>query len=122
MRLRILIVEDDMLISLALEDILERADHIVVASAIDMHGALKAAESSQADIAIMDVDLARGTSGVETARLLRQRHDIPSLFVSGRLSDELRAMASEWDPAGFIGKPFAERQILEALKTVCGSA
>lgn len=119
MRLRILIVEDDALIATSLEDILVRAGHEVVGTAIHMHGALRAADGAYADVAIMDVDLAAGTNGVETAKLLRERHDVPSLFVSARADDELRAMASEWRPVGFVGKPFGDAQILGALERMC---
>lgn len=119
MRLRALVVEDDMLISLTLQDILEQAGHVVVGTATDMPEALRAAESEQADVAIMDVDLARGSNGVDTAKLLRKRYGIPSLFVSASLSDEVRARASLWSPVGFISKPFVEAEILKALRDVC---
>ena len=122
MLLRALVVEDDMLISLTLQDILEHAGHVVVGTATDMARALRAAEREQTDVAIMDVDLARGSNGVETAKLLRERHGIPSLFVSASLSDEVRARASLWRPVGFISKPFVDAEILKALRNVCGTA
>ncbi|RFC63427.1 response regulator [Fulvimarina endophytica] len=117
MSLSIMIVEDEMLLAMDLEDILVDAGHKVVGQASDMKQALALAEKSgdMIDIAIMDVNLARGPNGVETAAALRQRWDIPSLFVSGNLDEKTRALASEWDPVGFIGKPFSEREVLAAV-------
>ncbi|WP_062227864.1 response regulator [Aureimonas frigidaquae] len=119
MHLKIMIVEDERLIAMDLEDILEGEGHVVVGVAADMYGALEiAAENPGMDLAIMDIDLARGTSGIDTARLLREDYDVGSLFVSGRISEETHAMALEWKPIGFVGKPFAGTQIIKALSGV----
>ncbi|MBY2993626.1 response regulator [Rhizobium leguminosarum] len=68
-------------------------------------------------MAIMDVNLARGSNGVETAGL-RQRWDIPSLFVSGNLDEGIRSRAMQYRPVGFIGKPYSEREILMAIRAL----
>ncbi|KQQ90251.1 response regulator [Aureimonas sp. Leaf324] len=120
MSLCIMIVEDEMLLALDLEDILVEAGHKVAGQASDMHQALALAErfGEQIDVAIMDVNLARGSNGVETAAALRQRWNIPSLFVSGNLDEKTRALALEWQPVGFVGKPYSEREVLAAIATV----
>ncbi|NKJ94636.1 response regulator [Rhizobium leguminosarum bv. viciae] len=80
-------------------------DFVVAGKAV----ALADAAGGAVDVAIMDVNLARGSNGVETAGLLRQRWDIPSLFVSGNLDEGTRSRAMQWRPVGFIGKPYSER-------------
>jgi DNA-binding response OmpR family regulator len=120
MTLSVLIVEDEMLLAMDLEDILVEAGYGVVGNAVDMHQAIAMCEKhgDRIDIAIMDVHLARGTNGVDTARVLRQRWDIPSLFVSGNIDEKMQALALEWGPAGFVGKPFSQREVLKALAAV----
>ena len=120
MTLRVLIVEDEMLLAMDLEDILVDAGYGFVGNAVDMHQAIAICEKQGdgIDIAIMDIHLARGTSGVETAKVLRQRWDIPSLFVSGNIDEKMQALALEWKPAGFVGKPFSQREVLKALAAV----
>ncbi|KAB0676289.1 response regulator [Aureimonas leprariae] len=114
--LRILIVEDEPLIALDLQAILEDAGHEVVGFATDLHRALEVASAYvNLDLALMDVDLAGGVDGVETARRLREEHDVAALFVSGRLTDEVRARSAGSRPVGFVGKPFTDGQILLAL-------
>ncbi|WP_062234770.1 response regulator [Aureimonas sp. N4] len=117
MSLCIMIVEDEMLLALDLEDILLEAGHMVAGQASDMSEAIILAERCEGrmDVAIMDVNLARGSNGVETAAALRQRWNIPSLFVSGNLDEKTRAMALEWKPIGFVGKPYSEREVLAAI-------
>lgn len=120
MSLCIMIVEDEMLLALDLENILLAAGHTVAGQASDMSEALNLAErcDGRIDIAIMDVNLARGSNGVETAAALRQQWNIPSLFVSGNLDEKTRALALEWKPIGFVGKPYSEREVLAAIASV----
>ena len=113
---RVLIVEDEPVIVLDLEDILEDAGHVIVGIAESMTRALELASVSLPfDVAIMDVDLSGGPDGIETARRLREEHNVPSLFVSGRMTEEARALAAEWRPLGFIGKPYLPEQVLRAI-------
>lgn len=115
--LLVLIVEDEMLLSMDLEDMLIVAGHTVAGGATDMHQAISICERDGhcIDLALMDVNLARGTSGVETAKILRERWDIPSLFISGNIDDRMQADAAPSRPVGFIGKPFSEKSILAAV-------
>lgn len=115
-----MIVEDEMLLAMDLEDILTGVGHTVAGQASDMSQAVAIAErvGDHIDVAIMDVNLARGSNGVETAAVLRQRWGIPSLFVSGNLDERTRALALEWKPIGFVGKPYSEREVLAALAKV----
>lgn len=117
MPLRVMIVEDELLLALDLEDMLLDAGYVVVGQASDMPAAIFLAEqiNGEFDVAIMDVNLARGTNGVETAAILRKRWDVPSLFVSGNLDDRTRALAQASDPVGFVGKPYSERELLSSL-------
>lgn len=120
MSLCIMIVEDEMLLAMDLEDILLAAGHEIAGQASDLKEAVALAERSggSIDVAIMDVNLARGSNGVEVAGILRRRWNIPSLFVSGNLDEKTRALALEWKPVGFVGKPYSEREVLAAITSV----
>lgn len=118
MTLRVLIVEDELLLAMDLEDIVTSAGYEVIGTAADMHQALTIAAASRPDIALMDVNLARGTNGVETAMKLRERFDVPSLFISGNLDPKTRAIAAGCKPVGFVPKPFSESDVLHGIATV----
>jgi DNA-binding NarL/FixJ family response regulator len=117
MPLRVLIVEDEMLLAMDLEDMLLDAGYEVVGQASHMQQAITLAEQNDGaiDVAIMDINLARGTNGVETAAALRERWNIPSLFVSGNLDKRTREAALPLSPLGFVGKPYSEREVLTSL-------
>lgn len=115
MALRVLIVEDEAILALDLEGQVEDAGHIVVAIASDTDQAVRAAETERPDLAFMDIRLARGSSGVEAARILRERWNIPCVFLSANLDPATRAAVAPLLPLGFINKPFHPRLVREAL-------
>jgi DNA-binding response OmpR family regulator len=89
----VLIVEDDALIASDLDAFLEAAGYAVIGIATDMRVALTLAARFKPDAATMDVDLADGTDGVETARRLSEKHGARSLFISARLTPRMREAA-----------------------------
>ena len=82
--MRILIVEDDHLVTLALKMFLAELGHTVVGTAADTIGAVRVIEEGvKADLAIVDLHLARGSSGIATAIQIRRLSGIASVFLTG---------------------------------------
>jgi hypothetical protein len=63
----------------------------------------------------MDVRLARGTSGIEAARLLREATGLRCLFVSGNIDEQMKAAVRDCRPLGFAGKPILPTTLQKAL-------
>ena len=101
--MRILIVEDDPLVALALKMFLAELGHTVVGTAADTIGAVRAIEDGvNADLAIVDLHLARGSSGIETAVQIRRLSGIASVFLTG---DAEGARAGRHAALGCLAKP-----------------
>jgi len=82
--LRILIVEDDAQLATTLKYLVEdNPRYQVVATADDVDGAIAAAELHEPHLALVDLQLARGSTGFSVAVRLSD-YDIPCLFVTGR--------------------------------------
>lgn len=116
MGLEVLIVEDQMLIAIHLQDLVEEAGHRVVAIAHDEVSALAAVASQRPAIAIMDIRLAHGASGIDVARQLYEAHGIRCLFVSANINDAVRDRVADLQPLGFIGKPFLSAEVIAAVQ------
>jgi DNA-binding response OmpR family regulator len=102
MSLRILIVEDDALTAAAFAAALNDAGHQVVAIADNARAALANAETSRADLALIDITLRDGRTGLAAARALHEEH-VETVLVSGDAN--LRAKAESVHALGYIAKP-----------------
>ena len=82
--LKILIVEDDSQLAATLKYLVEdNPRYRVVGIADDADSAIAAAEAHDPDIALLDLHLARGSTGFSVAVKLADLH-VPVLFVSGK--------------------------------------
>ena len=71
---RILIVEDEMVVQLHLTRIVEELGHEVVGTAADRDEAVELAAAERPELVLMDIHLASGSDGVETATQLVDKH------------------------------------------------
>ena len=82
--LNILIVEDDSQLAITLKYLVEdNPRYRVVAMAEDAEGAIAAAEAHEPDLVLLDLHLARNTTGFSVAVRLTGM-GVPCLFVSGK--------------------------------------
>ena len=110
--LRILIVEDEPLFAQTLRHLIELNPlHIVTGIAIDSLEAFAAAEERRPDLALVDLQLANGSSGFTVAARLAEM-GIPCLFTTGKApSFPVPDLA-----LGCLVKPFSEEDLVRALK------
>ncbi|MBC7160021.1 MAG: response regulator [Porphyrobacter sp.] len=80
-KLRVLLVEDELLVAMMLEDMLDQLGHAVAASVPTLDAALAAISEGGFDCAILDLNLTTDTS-LPAAEALQARR-IPFAFASG---------------------------------------
>ena len=109
--LRILVVEDDKQLAETLKYLIEdNPRYRVVATAADANGAIAAAEECDPDLVLLDLHLARGTTGFPVAVRLHEL-DVPCLFVSGKApSFSMPDLA-----LGCLMKPFTAEEVHRSL-------
>ena len=109
--LRILIVEDEPLLAVTLKHLIELNPlHEVTAIAEDLEGSLEAVEARRPDLALVDLQLANGTSGYSVAARLHQM-GIACLFTTGKApSFPVPDLA-----LGCLRKPFEQEDLARAL-------
>ena len=111
--LNVLIVEDEALVAMDLEFMLEEAGHKPIGLADDLASALKVIEKRRPDLALVDMQLALGESGLRVAQTLHEQ-GIPVLFATGNCPGEKgRPFA-----IGCVHKPIVDRSLRTALKAV----
>jgi CheY-like chemotaxis protein len=111
--LRILVVEDEMLVAMYLEDMLVELGHEVAETAARLDPALAIAAEAEVDAAILDVNLA-GERSFPVADLLADR-GIPFLFATGY---GLHGIEERFRGCTVLQKPFRSAELREALATI----
>ncbi len=81
--LRILVVDDESLISMALNDQLEYLGHEVVGTASSGAEAVALAEAHQPDMVLMDVHLGGDMDGLDAAGEINARRATPIVILTG---------------------------------------
>lgn len=111
--LKILIVEDEPLLAKTLKHLIElNPRYEVLAIADDLQSALAAVEERSPDLALVDLQLARGSTGFTVAVKLNEI-GVPSLFTTGKAPGfPMPDLA-----LGCLMKPYTEEDIVRALKT-----
>ncbi len=68
-------------------------------------------------VALCDIYLGEGGNGIEAARALQARSDLPIVFMSARSDSQTLDEALALSPYGVLRKPFALEDLLTTLKT-----
>lgn len=110
--MRVLIVEDEALVAMEIEGMLGLAGHEAVAQADDLPSAVAAAEAERPDLALVDIQLAEGTSGLDVAAALKAR-GVPVLFATGNCPDERGTGLA----LGCLHKPITDATLAAAVGT-----
>jgi CheY-like chemotaxis protein len=107
---KVMIVEDDALVSMLLEESLRDLGCEVVAVADRLDDALEKAGNVTIDVVMLDVNLA-GTLSYPVAGVLRSR-GIPFVFATGYGTTGLPA---EFQSSPLLSKPYSQSQLENAL-------
>lgn len=112
---RILIVEDEPIVAIALQDMVEDLGYEVAGPAFRVAAALLLAEQGGFDAAILDVNMGDAESYCVAERL--RAAGIPYLFATGYGREGL---APGHEEAIVLRKPYRETEVAAALKALLG--
>jgi response regulator NasT len=117
---RLLLVDDDRLVLATLGEGLRHYGYeVVLASSGEQ--ALALAETENLDLAILDIRMP-GMSGIETARHLRERRNIPCLILSAYGDHDMVRDAVAQGALGYVVKPVDVAQLIPTIETSIGQA
>ncbi|WP_322963385.1 response regulator [Sphingomonas fuzhouensis] len=115
--LNLLIIEDEALVAMLVEDALTLHGHRIIGIADTVASAMELVEGERPDLALCDVKLADGDSGLTAAQLLAER-GIPCVFLSGNCPDH----GGHPLVIGCIAKPFRAGTLGTAVRAAYRTA
>jgi two-component system response regulator AtoC len=113
---KILIVEDERITAEDLRDILTDLGYAVTGSVSSGADAIAQAEQNPPDMALMDIRIRGDMDGTETARVLRERFNIPVVYLTAHADTSTLTRAKLAEPLGYITKPFQEAELYAAIE------
>lgn len=113
---KILVVEDESIVAMDIRETLRAHGYEVLACVPSGEEALERVEAARPDLVLMDIRLQGEMDGLETARILRESYQVPSLFLTSHADREMLQGAKAADAVGYLLKPFDERELGVSLE------
>lgn len=114
---RILIVEDESIVAKNMQNKLKRLGYDEPAIVSCGEEAIKKAQMRpHPRLVLMDIKLEGNMDGVEAAELIRDRFDIPVVYVTAYADKQTLQRAKKTSPFGYLLKPFDERELHSAVE------
>lgn len=110
-KIKILVVEDEILVSKDIAMQLEDLDYEVCQIATRADEALRAMEIHNPDLVLMDINIDGPYDGIETAEKVKAVKDVPIIFLTDLRDNETFERAKKIGPANFLSKPFNEYEL-----------
>jgi PAS domain S-box-containing protein len=113
---RILVVEDDRVVARDIQHQLTRIGHIVVGVTPLGEDAVRLALESHPDLVLMDIRLEGDLDGIDAAQQIRNRCQVPVIFLTAYADDETLQRARVTEQFGYLLKPFEDSQLRTVIE------
>jgi PAS domain S-box-containing protein len=113
---RILLADDEVIITMQLETRLKSMGYDVVGVAASGQESFDLARKLRPDLVIMDIVMPGEMDGIDAAALIRAELDIPIIFLTAFADENNLLRAKNTEPFGYIVKPFHEKEIHAAIE------
>ncbi len=110
---KVLIIEDEPIISLDLQSIVREMGHTVAAIATTRDEAVRAARKTEPGLVLADIKLADGSSGIDAVRQILSEVDVPIVFITAYPERLLTGERPE--PTFLVTKPFVPETVRVAV-------
>ncbi|MBU2548304.1 MAG: PAS domain S-box protein, partial [Proteobacteria bacterium] len=115
-KVRILIVEDEVIIADDLEGRLGQLGYFVCGKAVTSEEALELAARRKPDLVVMDIVLKGNTDGIDAAGFIRDTLGIPIVYMTSYADTGHLEKAKPTYPFGYLLKPFQDRDLKITLE------
>ena len=115
---KILIVEDEAVISLYIQNSLVNLGFEICGHVITGEEAVRKAEELSPDIILMDIVLQGKMDGIEAAKIIRDRLDIPVIYMTGNADMSTVTRARDTAPYGYVLKPIDLLHLFSTIDAV----
>ena len=113
---RIFIVEDDIIISSTISQMLLNLGYEVVGVETNGESSIDRISELRPNLILMDVSIQGGIDGIETALIIKSKLQIPVVFITSNTEKETIQRAKEANPFGYLVKPVSSKELNVAIE------
>ncbi len=113
---RILVVEDQRLIAADIENTLKKLGYVVVDNVSSGEDAISKSDQLRPELVLMDVRLRGEMDGVQAAGIIRDRFNVPVVYLTAYADEETILRARKTTAFGYLVKPFNERELRATIE------
>ena len=114
--LRIMIVEDELIVADDIQNCLQNLGYSVVATVSSGEQSIKKAQELRPDLVLMDIILKKEMDGIEAAEIIIKNFNIPVIYLTAHSDIATINKAKITEPYGYLLKPFNERDLLTNIE------
>jgi len=114
--IKILIVEDNVIIADDMQSMLEEIGYEIVDNVIVYEQAIEVLKTQQVDLVLIDIILASDKTGIDLGKHIRLNYDVPFIFVTSNSDRATVENAKTVKPNGYLVKPFEQQDLYTSIE------
>lgn len=111
-----MVVEDEVIVGKDIQTSLRMLNYEVPHLVTSGETAVAMAEKEDPDLVLMDIVLRGQMDGIEAARQIRNRYDIPVIYLTAYSDEKTLHRAKETEPHGYLLKPVNHRELRSTIE------
>ncbi len=119
--IKILIVEDNVIIADDMQSMLEEIGYEIVDNVIVYEQAIEVLKNNQVDLVLIDIILASDKTGIDLGKHIRDHYNIPFIFVTSNSDRATVENAKTVKPNGYLVKPFEQQDLYTSIEIALSS-
>lgn len=119
MAIKVLIVEDEVLVAEEIAADMEDYGFEITEITISSEECLVSIENNAPNIILMDINIKGDKDGIETAKIIHQTYNIPIIYLTANTDSKTLKRALETNPNAFISKPYHKKDLYTAIEIAC---
>ncbi|HEB62060.1 MAG TPA: response regulator transcription factor [Bacteroidetes bacterium] len=114
--IKVLIVEDEVLIANDIAELLEDEGYTISGIAYNSKKALELLRQNKTDIVLLDIELNSELSGVDLAKTINHQYHLPFIFLTSFSDRATLEKVKSTNPMGYLVKPFEEKTLMTTME------
>ena len=115
-KVKILVVEDELIIAEDIRMMLENLGYEVIGTAPGYSEAIGLMNKDLPDVVLIDILLAGGKDGIALAETIREKHNLPFIFITSHSDNATVERAKLVHPDGYLVKPFEKKDLFTSIE------